>query len=250
MRRFDMGDAWVQTVALIKANREVLVVIAGLFFFVPSLLWSLMAGDPPQPEQGADINRIIQQMTDYLRPAAPWLFLAAIASIIGSLSIWRMLLTRGGTSVGSALGVALALFFSYFVASVLVGVATFVGFMAFIIPGLYLSARFSLTGPHMAATQTKNPIDAMAASWAITRGQAWWLLLFMVIITVVGAILVTIVETVFGGLFALTLPEGLANTLSKIVEALFGAALSTVMVVAYVSIYRQLGPDAQAETFN
>lgn len=249
MRRFDMGDAWVQTVAMLKGNREVLLIIAGLFFFVPSLLWSLMLGPPPQPEAGADLNRIIQVLGDYFRPATPWLLLAVVASVIGSLAIWRLMLARGGTSVGGALGVAVALFLGYIGASLLAGIATFFGLLAFIIPGLYLSARLSLTGPYMAATDTKNPIEALSASWNMTQNQGWWILLFVVIIAIVGSILVAIVETVFGGLFALTLPEGLANTLGLIVEGLFGAALSTVMVVAYAAIYRQLGPELQVETF-
>lgn len=249
MQRFDMGDAWVQTVAMVKSNREILITIAGLFFFVPSLLWSLMLGPPPTPEQGADINTIVQQFSDYLSPGAPWIFLAAICSIIGSLAIWRMLLARGGTSVGAALGVTLALLISYLAASLVVGLVTFFGFLAFIIPGLYLTARFSLTGPYMTATETKNPIDAISASWNITASSGWWILLFIFIVAIVGAIIVTIIETVFGGLFALTLPEGLANTLNKVVEALSGAALSTVMVVSYAAIYLQLRPTKQVETF-
>ena len=249
MQRFDMGDAWVQTVAMLKANREILLVVAGFFFFVPSLLWSLMAGDPPQPEQGADITKIAQQWSDYFRPAAPWVFLASLASIVGSLAIWRLMLARGGTSVGNALSVSLALFFSYFIASLLVGVISFIGFLALIIPGLYLSSRYSLTGPYMAATEVKNPINAMAVSWAMTKNSGWWILLYIVIVALVGWIVVTIVGTVFGGLFALTLPEGLANTLSKIVEALFNAAFSTVMIVSYAAIYRQLDPAKQVGTF-
>ena len=249
MQRFDMGNAWVQTVAMLKGNREILVVIAGFFFFVPSLLWSLMAGEPPQPEQGADITKIAQQLSDYLRPAAPWIFLASLASIVGSLAIWRLMLARGGTSVGGALSVALVLFFSYFVASLLVGVITFIGFLALIVPGFYLSSRFSLTGPHMAATEAKNPIEAMSASWSMTKGSGWWILLYIIIVALVGWIVITITGTVFGGLFALTLPEGLANTLSKIVEALFNAALSTVMIVSYAAIYRQLDPAKQVDTF-
>lgn len=249
MQRFDMGDAWVQTVAMLKGNREILAIIAGLFFFVPSLLWSLMAGDPPQPEQGADITRVAQQLSDYLRPAAPWIFLASLASIVGSLAIWRLMLARGGTSVGGALSVAFLLFFSYFIASMLVGAITFVGFLALIIPGLYLSARFSLTGTHMAATETKNPIDAMSVSWAMTKSYGWWILLYIIIVALVGWIAITIIGTVFSGLFALTLPEGLANTLSKIVEAFFNAAFSTIMIVSYAAIYRQLDPAKQVDPF-
>ena len=159
------------------------------------------------------------------------------------------MLARGGTSVGGALSTAFLLFFSYFIASMLVGAITFVGFLALIIPGLYLSARFSLTGTHMAATETKNPIDAMSVSWAMTKSYGWWILLYIIIVALVGWIAITIIGTVFSGLFALTLPEGLANTLSKIVEAFFNAAFSTIMIVSYAAIYRQLDPAKQVDTF-
>lgn len=249
MQRFDMGQAWTQTVAMIQGNRESLLIIGGLFFFVPTLLWTLMAGPMPEPAPEASLTTAIQQYSDYFKEAAPWIVVASLIGIVGSLTIWRLLLARGGTSVGASLQLALLLFIGYVAASVIVGLATTIGFILFIIPGLYLTARLCLTGAYMAATQSKNPVEAIGASWGLTKHTGWWILLFIIILILVGSILMGILQTVFGGIFALTLPENIANILSMTVDALIGAVFSIVMTVSYAAIYRQAAPETAAELF-
>ncbi len=249
MQRLDMGKAWQDTVAMLRANGEILAVIAGLFFFVPSLLAGLIGGVPPEPSAGTAPEEVLRQMGDYFRPLLPWLALSMIAALVGSLAIWRLLLTRGGTSVGAALSGAFGLFLPYLLASLLAGLVSGIGFLLLIIPGIYLTIRLILTGPHMASHGIGNPIEGLKGSWEITRGNVLSLLLFLVIVVLVGAIIMVIIQTVLGGAFALILPEGLANTLGQVVEALLGAALSLVLGVMYAAIYRQLTPQRHEETF-
>ncbi len=35
--KFDMGQAWSQAMAMMSANRDLLVIIAGIFIFLPTL---------------------------------------------------------------------------------------------------------------------------------------------------------------------------------------------------------------------
>lgn len=250
MRSFDMGEAWQQVVAMFKGNREVLITVAGLFFFIPTLIVSLINGDPPQPEAGTAPEVVLSQMLDYFREAAPTLFLSAVASIIGTIAIWRLLLAPGGTSLGSALGVGATLFLSYLVASLLSGLAVGLGFLLLIVPGLYLYARLSLVGPAMAAEKMMNPIAAIQASWEATRNKGWVILAFIIVVALVGVIVMLIAGSVFGGLFALILPENIANMGGKTVDAILSAALSLAIALVVAAIYRQVGPQRQVETFS
>ena len=57
--KFSMSEAWREATAMISANREVLLIVSGIFFFIPSLAvnWSIgdlqevMLADPENAQQ-------------------------------------------------------------------------------------------------------------------------------------------------------------------------------------------------------
>lgn len=250
MASFDMGEAWKQVVAMFKGNREILLTVGGLFFFLPTLAFSLYAGLPPEPTPGATPQQFFPMFMEYYRQVAPALFIASIISMIGNLALWRLLLAPGGTSLGGALGTAAALFLSYLAASFLSGIALMIGFLLLIIPGLYLAGRLSLIGPVMAANDVKNPITAIQDSWNYTRNNGWAILGFMIVVGLVGGVAMMISGAIFGALFALILPASVANVANQVVQAFLSAGLSLIMLLVVTSIYRQLGPTKNQETFS
>ncbi|MEM6530174.1 MAG: hypothetical protein AAF653_17880, partial [Chloroflexota bacterium] len=63
-----------------------------------------------------------------------------------------------------------------FIVSIIVGF----GFLLFIIPGVYLSARLSFAG-YLCLDRGLGPIDAIKTSWDITRGHAATLILYGIV---------------------------------------------------------------------
>jgi uncharacterized membrane protein len=77
----------------------------------------------------------------------------------------------------------------YLVASILVGLAVFVGLIAFIVPGVILAIMWQFFGYVIVEDPPTGPADAMRRSADITRGNRWQLFglgILLVAINVVG----------------------------------------------------------------
>ncbi len=63
------------------------------------------------------------------------------------------------------------------------------GFIAFVIPGIYLTFKLILS-PVSSVVEDKSPVDAMKRSWNITLGNWWYLfalfVLFFIVISIIG----------------------------------------------------------------
>ena len=88
----------------------------------------------------------------------------------------------------------ISLIIPYFVASIVVGIITTVGFMLLIIPGIYWGLRFQFFG-WVIVDKEVGPLEAMRESWEITRGSAGSLFLFALLlfaVNLVGALVVLV----------------------------------------------------------
>ncbi len=82
---------------------------------------------------------------------------------------------------------------------ILVGLATLIGFIALIVPGIYISIRLSMFKYFIA--EWYGAIDAIKASWAITEGNIWNLI--GISFVYFGIALLWLLALVFGLLWAL-----------------------------------------------
>ncbi len=97
----------------------------------------------------------------------------------------------------------------YFVLSVISGIAVFIGTLLLVVPGIYLAMRLMMY--RYALVHKREPIiDTLKLSWAMTKGHAWKLFLFtlvMIAINLVGllalgiGLLVTIPVTGFASVY-------------------------------------------------
>jgi uncharacterized membrane protein len=111
-------------------------------------------------------------------------------------------------------------FVPYVLGSILYGIAVGLGILLLVLPGIYISLAFALYG-YVIIDKGLGPIEALKASYAITKGVMWKLLGFFLLISllnVVGALLVGL---------------GLLIT-------------APVSVVAIAYVYRQLSSQTQA----
>jgi len=79
---------------------------------------------------------------------------------------------------------------NYVLASIVEGFIVFVGFLLLIIPGIFFALRLQYTC-YLVIDKNLGPIEAIKTSWKITRGNAWNLFFFGILlglINILGAL--------------------------------------------------------------
>ena len=246
---FDMGAAWRDVVNLVKSQQSLVILIAGLFVFLPNLAMGWFTPAPPVVPTGADINTLLDVMGDYYRQVMPWMLLLTVVATIGTLGLFHLWVAPRATSVGAALGRSVAMTPGYLLATLLTAIPIGVGIFLFVVPGLYLFARLSQVGPAMVARDSANPVTGIAQSWAITRGNGWRIVGFLVLVMLIAVILYAISTAAVGALLGVLMPaSGAQWVLTPIVSALT-AVLSVFQAAVLAAIYRQLGAGARGDVF-
>jgi len=250
--RFDMSRAWNDAVAMISGNREVVLVVAGLFFFLPYVGLVLAMPDVAtmMPTAGSNDPEAARRILTEFYGRIWWMFLLlGLLQGLGTLALMR-LLTEHRPTVGEALkfsGTALLPFIGMqlllglglvlvlglpvlaaigsgsIAAIVLVCIAALVG-------PCYLGTKFSLGTAVMAREGVLNPIAVLARSWRLTRRNSIWLFLFYFLIGLV-AVIASALSQVFAIIMNMFGPEvGMFGT------ALLGGLLNGAWVVVFLAV--------------
>jgi uncharacterized membrane protein len=74
---------------------------------------------------------------------------------------------------------------NYFLASLLEGLIVVGGFILLIIPGIFFALRLQYTG-YLVVDKNMGPVEAVKTSWKITRGNAWNLFFFGILLFLVN----------------------------------------------------------------
>lgn len=274
--KLDMGAAWNTATALIDRNRDVVLVIAGVFFFLPSFAASLalpqadaLAAAAPGGDPQALMNAMMGFYADYW-----WaLLLSFVAQGVGTLALLTLLTDRARPTVGEAIKRGALSFPSYFVTNILAAfavagvvvvptlliglavaggtVAAALGIVLAIPVMLYLMVKFSLIMPAIAIDRMLNPLAALARSWQLTRGNSFRLLLFYALLLIAMIVILSLVSMVVGVVFA-----AIGGEIEKIGNAIFSSLTNAAFVVVFfgvlAGVHRQLAgeaPEALTELF-
>lgn len=272
---FDSNKAWLDAVAAVKANREVLLPVAGVFFLLPTLLSTVFLADTQMQILGAmgkpeALQRIV---ADHLGLILGFGIGGLLVQGVGMLAVMALLSDHARPTVGEAIFIAirtlptligstLLLLVGTFLASLLLGlvigglfgallgtaVASTMVAVAAVMLMTYVSVKVSLLVPVVVSEGIGSPVSALARSWRLTRGNSLRLFGFYTLLTV-GYMLVAFVATLLAvGPAALLLREGQALTLfTGVVSGLIGALTSVILIAILAQAHRQLaGPSAEA----
>ncbi|WP_126172962.1 hypothetical protein [Altericroceibacterium xinjiangense] len=255
--KFDMSHAWRDAVAMIKTNREVLLIVAGIFFFFPALATSLLVPGMQdalvnQPDVG---QAVLQVYGDYW-----WLILlVAIAQTIGMLTLLALLRDKSQPTVGEAIRTGLTGVLPYLLATLLIafgvfavlmvlvgipaasgsGVLAALGTLAFIALAIYCFVKLSLIPPVIAVDKLLNPVAALQRSWNLTKGAGLRLLVFYLLIGIAYMVVMLVLGMVLGAL-VLVLGESLGQVIEAVVSSLLDAAVTVIFVAVLAGVHRQL----------
>lgn len=268
--KFDMSEAWREAMAMISRNREVLLIVAGIFFLLPSLAMALSMGNFQQAMLADPEAAQAQMMEIYANWW--WLLIAVLlVEIVGYLALLALLRDSSRPTVGEALktgvagllpaiGAYILLVLGLGLASMLVvggamasgspAIATLAGIVAFV--GLvYVGVKVSLAGPVIAIDKVFNPVTVLTRSWRLTKGNSVRLFLFYLLLVIVYIVISAVIGAVLGAL-SLALGPSASLTVSGIVSGVLGAAVTVVFVAVVAAAHRQLSgpsPEAVSETF-
>ncbi len=280
--KLDTGLAWNQTTAMLSANRTVILTVAAVFFFLPN--FALMLFYPP--DQAAIQSALDQGGSEQALAAIGayfgqtwWAYvLIAVAQAIGTLGLMIMLSKRSELTLGQALGVAAGLLLPFIASQVLaslifgailavavaliaaagatgaqalVGLVALIAIIAAVVAILYVYTKLSLVSAVFAYVRMKNPISALKASWRATKGNSVRIIAFFILLLIAFIVISSVISLVTGAIFALMGAQA-ALIGNGFVGAATGAALTVVLTVVVLAIYRQLsGDDATTvrETF-
>ena len=80
MVKFDMGAAWDDAMTLVKAHLPLTSILAGIFFFLPSLSLAILGPAPLTPPANATPDQLFAMAMADLRQQLPLLLGVAIAA--------------------------------------------------------------------------------------------------------------------------------------------------------------------------
>ena len=261
MVKLDSNAAWREASALIAANRELFLALVGVFILLPSLASAVILGEP-QIAPGMGGERMMAAVADFYGRAWWMIALSSAIQVIGVLAILTLMRDRRRPTVAEAIRAGGAGLLPYLAAHLLVafGVAIFgvavIGAAAAALPPLaavltlviagfiaFVMVRLILVGPVIAVEGTRNPIAALRRSWALTRGNFWRILGFLVLVVLLFLVIAAVIMLVIGLVLALVS----SGETQRVLAAVASSALTAVGVLYFIgivaAIHRQLaGP--------
>jgi len=264
--KLEMNRAWSQTMALVGANKDVVFVVAGVFFFLPYLVFMLAMPQTAAMSDPETADAAMEQLGAFYAEAWWALLLISILQGVGMLGLLALLTDRRRPTVGEALKIGAGKIVSYLaayillgavitlVAMVLVGGASasgstglaFIGVMVMIALFAYTFVKTSLVAPVLVKDGIANPLSAIRRSWTMTKGNSFRLFLFYFMLLFAVAVLMMVVSIVVGLLLAL-LGADAQSFGGAIVAALMNAVWVTVFLAVLAAVHDQLGGTSSAQ---
>lgn len=256
-RPFDAGRAWTDGMTMLKANRPVLTVLAGLFFLVPQVLMSALVPDIAQDLEGEAAAKAAMEV---FASWWPLILTCTLVQAAGMLTVIVLLADRTRPTVRDAIGRAFRLMPSYVAATLIlmagVGLCALlilvpltlaagqagagIAMLPILLAALWVNVRTITLAPLIGAERESNPFDALRRSWALTAGRGGRILFFMAMF-VVAAMVISIVATAIpGAILIAVLGQDTGGAIAGLIEGFVSAALLLVWSVVVLAIYRQL----------
>lgn len=267
--QFDMNRTWSEAVALVRANFQLLALIAGIFMLLPSLILVvampqvLTAGfagaEGGSPDEAA--AQLMEVMPGFFAVVLVLLFIsmigyAAMVALIGpDRPTVGAAIGKAVKSLPTLIGVLLIFIVGYFLVSLVIGLivgllAVAIGLvagsstasflMALLIFALigYVCTRFSLILPTVVLEGVLNPFRAYARSWRLTAPDHLKIFGFFVLLFVVYFVVAMLLVTLMGAMGIVA--GGAVTLLFGIISGLIGMVVAMIVTGIVVSMHGQL----------
>ena len=258
--KFDGNQAWKRASAMVAANRELLLALGGVFFFLPSLALIMLFKQPKVPP-GATAEQMVPVLQAFLTTMAPWFLLGSAIQAVGQLTLIGLFGHGRRSTVGEALRRGLASLPSFLAVQLISGfvmmsvltLAMSAG--SLVTPllgaalGFYLMvqiyARLIAAGPVIVVERRLNPFAALGRAIRLSRGNGLRIGNFLFLLALGAFLLLSVLSIVVGIIAAVTIGAGrTADMLTGFVSSAASAVALTYFVAVIVAIHGQLVGDA------
>ncbi|MDP9055843.1 MAG: glycerophosphoryl diester phosphodiesterase membrane domain-containing protein [Pseudomonadota bacterium] len=273
--KFDGNRAWNDAIRAVSANREVLLVMAGVFFFLPGLIAAVfLAGY--QADMAASMSAVmaapknpvaLQQMIHAYGQVAPFFIVLLLLQLVGYMAMLALLtddrrptvgeaMAIGARSMPALIGAILIFVLGYFLVSLPMGLVLVlcvaalgpqlggtIGITIDMAVLIVIFIRLSLTLPVIVIDRLHRPFVALQRSWQITRGHTLRLIAFYVMLGIAYIVLSIAFNAMLNLLLAAVGTGTGFDLISGTISGVFGAAASIVFTAILAAVHRQLsGP--------
>ena len=266
-RPFDSNRAWQDAVALVKANRDLLLALAGVFVVLPAFAVAILL-PPPAMAEGAEMQAVLATMGEYYRENTPALLASALVYMAGTLAMLALFTDASRPTVGQAIKAGFQRMPTVIFAQIILGAAvgsmllvplilgealkspglTVLGASAGFGLGLWAFVRLSLIAPAVMVDALTNPVQALRRSWQVTEGNALRLLFFFALVFIAFFVSTAVIEGLVHALVLLVAGSQAAMLVSTLVATCVQAAMTVCFTAIGAASYWQLTGEPDGET--
>ncbi|WP_131818663.1 hypothetical protein [Sphingomonas turrisvirgatae] len=237
--RLSFGGVLADAVILWRAERDVVLRIAGVFFLLPVLALAMLLTRLPEMAEASSQAEMLATFRAFYTANFAWLLLVSLAVDFGSFVLLNLFL-HGNRTVRDLLLASLARFVPFVLLGFVTGTVVNLGFALWVLPGIYLFGRSWMMGAAYAGEPERGFLAAIERGFRLSAGNGWRIaLLGCGTVAVMGsAALVLAILTQ-----AITLLAGGAAWVQAIMlvpVAAAGAAAYIAFTLVRVAIYRRL----------
>jgi len=270
---FDMNRTWSQAIALVRANFQLLALIAAIFLLLPELVGLVALPDlSPPANETVDFNALGRRLLDNPPVLAAMLVIVAI-SIAGYGAMIALMgpqrptvgaaIGRGAMALPTVIGYVVVLALGYLVVGTALGfvivlLGTLLGasqatlsYLLVLISAVllfYVGCRSAVIVPVIVHERTANPLRAFARSWRLTKPARGRIVAFFLLL-VIGAVTIQLVTGLALKAVGLLIEdESGGRFLTGLLGGLVGMVLAMIGCGIAVSMHEQLaGTSASAQ---
>ncbi len=239
--RIDIAAACREALGIWRRDRDVMVAVAGVFFFLPNLAMGLFMRPDPAVATASrgDQQLLVDTLQRYIVENMHWLVLQAVAELVGIAVLLFLLLDPSRPTVGEALRRTFARLPVLIVAVLLVNMAKLAGLLLLVLPMLYVIGRVFVVLPVLVAEPGRRFGDAMSRALALTDGQVMPLLALSGLLYF-GAQLIVLLLGATASIVSSSGGNPATHAMLAAAVAAVGAAMSVAFTLVRATVYRRL----------
>ncbi len=276
---FNMNRTWSQATHSVRANFQLLAIVAGVFLLLPALIFALAAPNAFDiMALGEDPEAISAAMGTVIGPLLIYFIVGTVLQLIGYAAMVALIggerptvgeaIMLGLRSLLPLIGAFLIFLLAYLLLAIVLslliggfaallggagggGIAAVLGIVLFAVlfaAAIYAMTRLSLTLPLIVLSGERNPLTALRRSWALTAPHRGAIFGFFVLLFI-AYVVISLLLLGLTGVVAAAIGQGAgAAFFTGLVNGIIGALVAMVMSAILVAIYRQLAGPSSAAT--